>query len=334
MALIDEVRIFIKAGDGGNGSASMSREKHNPLAGPDGGNGGKGGDVVFKASANLNDLKHLTMCRKQFAENGDSGKKNNMHGKNGKNVIVEIPVGCQIFDGSGDVEIHDFTEDKQEFTVAYGGKGGAGNHCFKSSTNQAPQFAKEGHEGQSGYVYIKMKSISDVGLLGYPNAGKSSFLNAVSNTQQQVADYAFTTISPQLGYVPINYYQGFMIADIPGLVKEANEGKGLGHRFLKHIERCPILLHLIDSTCENPVQSYKDIRKEIELFNPEIAKKEEIVAITKIDYLDDEITEYLVNEISKGIGKKVFAVSSQSGQGIKEIKQVLIDCVSKHKDLS
>ena len=289
MHFIDEAKIYLKAGDGGNGSVSFRREKFIEFGGPDGGNGGKGGDVIFSAVPNLNTLIDFRYKQHFRAERGHGGSGVNCTGASGQDLIIEVPVGTQIFDESGEELLYDL-DSISEVIIAKGGAGGAGNAVFKNSVNQAPRKAVPGWEGDELWVWLRLKLLCDVGLLGMPNAGKSSFLSKVSGAKPKIADYPFTTLKPQLGVVRLGYEE-FVVADIPGLILGASKGLGLGDRFLRHIERCRVLLHIIDISSSDVsyiIDSYNTVHNELKEYKAELGNKEEIIALNKIDLLPKE----------------------------------------------
>lgn len=315
MKFIDESKIYIKSGDGGNGCVSFRREKFIEMGGPDGGNGGRGGDIVAVADQNLNTLIDFRYKQHFKARAGESGKGSNCSGKSGEPIIFKVPVGTQVFDETGQHLLFDLDEHGKSVIIAKGGKGGAGNAVFKSSTNQSPTEAVKGEPGIEMYIWLKLKIISDVGLVGMPNAGKSSMLSRVSRARPKVADYPFTTLEPHLGVVFMGYRE-FVMADIPGLIEGASEGIGLGDKFLKHIERCKILLHLIDVTADGICETYDTIRNELESYSALLMDKYEIVALNKCDALTEDEIAAKKAELEKHIGKEVFTVSAVSGYNI------------------
>ena len=323
MQFIDEATIYVKAGNGGNGAISFRREKYIPKGGPDGGDGGKGGDVIIKCVDNLNTLLDFKYTKEFIAENGENGHGANSHGKSGEDLIIKVPVGTEVHFDEDDEGI-DFTTVGQEVVIAKGGNGGFGNTYFKSSVNQAPRRANPGQEGEEFTLFLKLKILSDVGLVGLPNAGKSTFLSVVSKAKPKIADYPFTTIEPQLGVVSIDDYD-FLIADLPGLIEGASEGRGLGDRFLKHTERCSVLLHLIDITSEDIVKSYETIRNELKKYNSKLYKKTEVIALTKCDSLSQEEQEEKKKLLEKKVkkGKKIFLISSVARIGLDDVLREL-----------
>ncbi len=281
---VDYAKIFVKAGDGGRGIVSFRREKFVPKGGPDGGDGGKGGDIILKASKDENTLRLFRFKRKFTAQNGQPGGSNNRTGRSGEDVIVKVPVGTIVKDVESSV-VADLNKNSQEVVVAKGGKGGKGNASFATSTNRAPRFAQEGQKGEEKELVIELKLLADVGLVGFPNAGKSSLIRAVSNAKPEIANYPFTTLKPNLGYVYFND-KDFIIADIPGIIEGAHEGKGLGLQFLRHIERTSVLLFVID-ILDNPKDTYDKLVHELESYNKEILNKKMAVVLNKIDLVDD-----------------------------------------------
>lgn len=291
MQFIDEAKIYIKAGDGGNGSVSFRREKFIDRGGPDGGDGGNGGSIIFQSNSHLNTLLEFRYKRHFKAENGVSGKGRNMTGKSGAPLILKVPVGTQIFSEDGNLLIHDFTQDNQQFEIIPGGKGGLGNSHFKSSTNKSPRKRTEGEIAGEMDIYLKLKLLSDAGLIGLPNVGKSTFLSRTTAAKPKIANYQFTTLKPSLGVVYVSGEE-FVLADIPGLIEGAHTGKGLGDKFLKHIERCGVLIHVIDANSPHVDKDYLTIRNELESYSPLLKDKTEVVCINKIDSLGErELTK-------------------------------------------
>ena len=282
MKFLDEAKVYIRSGDGGNGCVAFRREKYIEFGGPSGGNGGRGGDVIVEVVDGLNTLIDYRYQQHFKAPKGTNGMGKDRHGANGKSIVLKVPVGTQIFDEDRETLIHDFTELGEKFVLAEGGNGGFGNAHFKSSTNRAPRNANPGQEGEERWIWLRLKLIADAGLVGLPNAGKSTFLSVVSAAKPKIADYPFTTLHPQLGVVNAQGRE-FVLADIPGLIEGAHEGAGLGDRFLGHVERCRVLLHLIDATCEHAGKAYKTVRTELEAYEGHLADKIEIVALNKID---------------------------------------------------
>lgn len=320
---IDTAKIFIKAGDGGNGAVAFRREKFVPKGGPAGGNGGRGGNVIFIADRNLHTLLDFTYKRKYVAQNGAPGGTSLKDGKGGEDVIVKVPVGTIIKDFETDEVITDLIEDGQQIKAAKGGKGGLGNSNFATSTNQAPRKATPGKAGEERYVKLELKLIADVGLVGFPNAGKSTLISTISAAKPKIADYPFTTLEPNLGIVNYKDYNSFVVADIPGIIEGAHEGKGLGHKFLQHIERTKILLIMIDIGSENYQAEYDILLKELNQYSEILSSKRKIVAITKADILsDDELKQLPVGKFPEA-DDKVFMISSVSRKAIPELLDYL-----------
>ncbi len=332
MHFIDEAKIYLKAGDGGRGCISFRREKFIEEGGPDGGNGGKGSDIVFRATKDLNTLIDFRYRQHFKAKNGESGKGRNCSGKAGATLYVGVPVGTQIMSEDSSTVIKDMNVDGEEFLIAKGGDGGKGNINFKSSVNQAPRRATPGFVGDELWVWLKLKLLSDVGLVGLPNAGKSTFLSVVSAAKPKIADYPFTTIKPQLGVV---YYKDdeFVIADLPGLIEGASEGVGLGDKFLKHIERCGILLHLIDCTSKSVVKDYKTIRKELESYSDKINDKKELIVLSKTDLLSETAVKKVIDKLKKHTKHKILTCSGATRDGINEIVKILMKEVKSFREL-
>ena len=323
MKFLDEAKIFIKAGDGGHGAKSFRREKFIEFGGPDGGNGGAGGDVIFMALENLNTLIDFRYQQHFKAEKGHPGAGANKTGASGQNLIIKVPVGTQIVAEDGKTVLADMTQEGQSFTAVHGGRGGRGNNFFKTSTNQAPEFAEEGEPGEELWVWLRLKLIADVGFVGLPNAGKSTLLTALTRARPKIADYPFTTIHPNLGVANVDG-RDVILADIPGLIEGAHEGTGLGIHFLKHVERCRVLIHLIDATAEKVGESYKTIRKELEAYSPELASKPEIVALNKCDALTPEEIKKKVASIKRISKKPPFTISAVAHQGTTDLMRAVV----------
>ena len=323
MRFIDEAVIEISSGDGGNGCLSFRRAKFIPKGGPDGGDGGKGGNINFIAKESLHTLQDFKLKRKYKAKNGQQGKGKNMHGKDGEDTILEVPLGTILINDETDELLCDLTKSNQVYTAVMGGKGGLGNARFKTSTNRAPRKITEGKLGDIVKVRLELKVLADVGLLGKPNAGKSTLISKISSAKPKIADYPFTTLSPNLGVVKINSYSSFVVADIPGLIPGASEGIGLGIDFLKHLSRVQILLHLIDveeGDLKKIKKDYDDINKELEGFSDELNKKEQWVVISKIDKISENKIKQIKKEAKKLFSRKnVFYISSISGSGLEKI---------------
>lgn len=333
MHFIDEAKIFVKSGDGGSGCVSFRREKFIPEGGPDGGNGGRGGHIIIRSDGSLNTLIDFRYSQHFKARRGYHGMGKQRYGAQGEDITIVVPVGTQIFDEHGDQLLYDFTEAGQEITFCRGGKGGIGNMHFKSSTNRAPRQFTPGDPGEEKWIWLKLKLLSDAGLVGLPNAGKSTFLSVVSRAKPKIADYPFTTLKPQLG-VASSGDNEFVIADLPGLIEGAHEGAGLGTKFLKHIERCRVLLHLVDITQEDVAGAYKMIRHELEEYSPLLAEKTEIIALTKCDALDEKEQKEKLKALKKAAGKnaQIFLISSVAKEGISKVLSALDEVIEEAKE--
>lgn len=326
MKFLDEAKIYLKSGDGGAGCVSFRREKYVEFGGPDGANGGRGGDVVFVAVRDNNTLIDFRYQQHFKAKNGMHGMGRNRTGAHGEDCIIKVPVGTQILDEFKEDVLVDFVEDGQTHIFLKGGDGGFGNAHYKTSTNQAPRKKTPGWPGQEAAIWLRLKLIADIGLLGLPNAGKSTFLSTVSNAKPKVADYPFTTLHPNLGVVH-NFDKEFVIADIPGIIEGAHEGTGLGTRFLGHVERSAALLHLVDATQDNPAQSYQTIRNELEQYGAGLTGKTEIIALTKADALGEDLAKDQQKEFEKATGQKTLLISSLSKTGVSDLLDALYNCV-------
>jgi GTP-binding protein len=320
MNFIDKATVTIAAGAGGDGKMSFRQEKFISKGGPDGGDGGHGGDVVFAASRNQDTLASFRYQRELTAESGQGGDKNKRHGRSGKNLIVPVPVGTVVIDSEGH-ELADLTEDGQTAVIAKGGKGGFGNAHFVSSRRQAPKFAEKGEPGEELQATLELKMIADVGLVGMPNAGKSTLLSRVSNARPEIANYPFTTLTPNLGMVDIDKETTLLFADIPGLIEGAAEGKGLGHEFLRHIERTAVILHLIDAYNDDIVGAYKTIQKELSAYDVDLSSRPQIVVLNKIDGLDEDMVNDPMDQLKKVVPENtpIYAISAIAGTGIREM---------------
>ena len=307
MKFLDQVKIYIKAGDGGSGSPSFRREKFIEFGGPDGGDGGKGGSVVLVSERNLNTLIDYRYQQHFKAERGGDGKGKNQTGKGGDNLYLKVPIGTQVFEEDNKTLIFDFKKEKEEYTAAIGGKGGFGNTRFKSSTNRAPRKFTKGLKGEDFWIWLQLKTIADIGIIGLPNAGKSSLLASITSANPKIANYKFTTLNPNLG-VAVYDDKEITLADIPGLIEGAHKGVGLGTKFLKHIERCKTLLHLIDVTEKDLIRSYKQIRAELGKYSKSLLKKNEIIVLNKIDLIDKKNLESKKKILSGKIKKKIYPV--------------------------
>lgn len=329
---VDSATVLVRAGDGGNGIVSFRHERAVARGGPDGGDGGHGGNVIFIASNNQNTLANFRFQKELIAKTGGNGAFQKKHGRNGENLRVLIPVGTQIW--KGEDLIADLTADTQEFIVARGGKGGFGNAHFTSSVRQAPKIAEKGEKGEEQEISLELKIIADVGLVGLPNAGKSTFLASVSSAKPKIANYPFTTLNPHLGVVGVAKGLELLVADIPGLIDGASEGKGLGDEFLRHVERTHVILHLIDAYSDDIGADYKTIINELANYKIDLSTKPQIIALTKIEGLDKDIVEDQQNILHKVAGSKtdIFAISSLSGENVEKVLFKLNDLVSKHRE--
>ncbi len=325
---VDKVKIHVKAGDGGNGAVAFLREKYRPFGGPAGGDGGKGGDVIFVGSSRKHTLYDFKFKRHFRAQNGEHGKGKNQHGKDGEDLIIEVPLGTvvKIIEGKDEKVICDIVEEAQRCIVAKGGRGGRGNAHFATSVNQAPKYAEKGEKGQEFWVILELKLIAHIGIVGLPNAGKSTLISKLTKAKPKIADYPFTTLSPVLGVMELDEERRLILADIPGIIEGAHQGKGLGHEFLRHIERTKLLLHLIDISdgrTEDPLLAFEKVRREMELYSLELLKKPCIVVGTKIDSLSHkEYIESLEREFGNR-GFKFIAVSALTGENIDKLKELV-----------
>ena len=327
MKFLDQVKIYIKAGDGGNGSPSFRREKFIEFGGPDGGDGGKGGSIILKSERNLNTLIDYRYQQHHKAERGGDGAGKNRTGRGGDNLILKVPIGTQVFEEDNKTLIYDFKNEKEEFVAANGGKGGLGNTRFKSSTNRAPRKFTKGTVGEEYVIWLQLKTIADIGIIGLPNAGKSSLLASITSATPKIANYKFTTLNPNLG-VAVYDDKEITLADIPGLIEGAHTGIGLGIKFLKHIERCKTLIHLIDITEENIENLYKQVRNELGKYSKNLLKKDELIVFNKIDLIDKSKLNEKKNKFSKKIKKKVLTISTFDKASITKIKSKLIKYAS------
>jgi GTP-binding protein len=330
MSFVDKVTVTMTAGRGGDGKLSFRHEKFIDKGGPDGGDGGDGGDIVLMASRNQNTLAAFRYQKEVRADDGKPGDKTRKHGRSGQDLIVALPVGTMATNSDGEV-VADLVEDGQKTVVAKGGRGGFGNAHFVSSRRQAPGFAEKGEPGEAFDLQLELKMIADVGLVGLPNAGKSTLLSKLSNARPEIADYPFTTLTPNLGVVDIDKTTSILFADIPGLIDGAAAGKGLGHDFLRHVERTAVILHLIDAYTEDVASAYQAIKNELKAYQPELAKRPEVIALTKVEGLDQEIITDLISQLQKAAPKKtpLLAISSQSGEGLKPLLFVIKDLVKQ-----
>lgn len=333
MQFVDYVKIHVKAGDGGRGCVSFRREKHVPRGGPDGGDGGRGGHVIIRATNEMNTLLDLKYKQKYRAENGEHGKGKDMHGRNGDELIIPVPVGTVIKDADTEEIIADLHSEGSYHIVARGGRGGLGNAHFATPVRQAPRFAQPGEKGEEKWLIIELKLLADVGLIGLPNAGKSTLISVISSAKPKIADYPFTTLQPNLGVVKVGDFKSFVVADIPGLIEGAHRGAGLGFQFLRHVERTSVLLHLIDISymaegC--PEENLKKINRELELYNPALLDKHQAVAATKLDIADKKKLESL-KRYCKTNNIDFFAISAVTGQGIKRLLSYLAHKVEEKR---
>ena len=327
MKFLDQVKIYIKAGNGGDGSPSFRREKFIEFGGPDGGDGGRGGSIILRAEQNLNTLIDYRYQQHHKAQRGENGAGQNRTGKSGEDLILKVPLGTQVFEEDNKTLIYDFTKIGEEFVTANGGKGGLGNTRFKSSTNRAPRKYTKGAVGEEFVIWLQLKTIADIGIIGLPNAGKSSLLAAMTNANPKIANYQFTTLNPNLGVASYDNKE-ITIADIPGLIEGAHEGTGLGTQFLKHIERCKSLLHLIDITNEDLIKSYNQVKKELKNYSSELIKKKELVILNKIDLIDEDILKEKIKNFSKKKKCEILTISTLDKKSVSKIKSKLISYVS------
>lgn len=318
---VDQIRIFCRSGHGGAGCKHFMRTKFNPQAGPDGGNGGRGGHIILRGNKNLWTLLHLRYYKNVHAENGEGGSDNNSSGRSGKDIIIEVPLGTVARDQETENQEVEILEDGQEVVWIKGGRGGLGNAEFATPTNQAPEHAQPGEPGSEGWKVLELKVLADVGLVGFPNAGKSTLLSVMTAAKPKIANYAFTTITPNLGMVEYRDGKSFCIADLPGIIEGAAEGRGLGHRFLRHIERNSILLFLIPADSADHKKEFDILVNELEQYNPELLHKQFIIAVSKSDMLDDELREAVKKELPEGV-PHIF-ISSVAQKGINELKDIL-----------
>ncbi len=327
MKFLDQAKIYVKAGDGGSGSPSFRREKFIEFGGPDGGDGGAGGSVILISERNLNTLIDYRYQQHFKAERGQDGKGKNQTGRDGNNIYLKVPIGTQIFEEDNKTLIYDFKKEKEEFIVACGGRGGFGNTKFKSSTNRAPKKFTKGYIGEEFWIWLQLKTIADIGIIGLPNAGKSTFLSMITKANPKIANYKFTTLNPNLG---VAFYDNkeILLADIPGLVEGAHKGTGLGIKFLKHIERCKSLLHLIDVTQNDLVVSYKQVRKELEKYSKDLLLKKELIIFNKIDLIENNELIKKKKKFCSTLKKSVHLISAQNKINLKTIKSKLFGHVS------
>ena len=331
MKFLDQAKIHIESGNGGNGCVSFRREKYVEFGGPNGGNGGKGGNVIIKCVDGLNTLIDYRYRQHFKAKNGSPGMGSDKTGRSGEDTIIEVPRGTLILEEDNEEVIADIIDKDQSLTILKGGNGGFGNAHFKNSENQTPRTANDGENGQEKWIWLRLKLIADIGLIGLPNAGKSTLISTVSEAKPKIADYPFTTLNPVLGIAKYNNNE-LVIADIPGLIEGAHEGKGLGDRFLGHIERCNLLLHLIDANDSDVINSWKTVRNEISAYSKELDEKKEIIVLSKSDSIDETKLDEKVNILKDYTYKDVFKISSVTGKGITSILRILHDNISKTED--
>ena len=327
MKFLDQVKIYLKAGNGGHGSPSFRREKFIEYGGPDGGDGGKGGSVILKSEQGLNTLIDYRYQQHHKSERGENGMGQNRTGKSGEDLVLKVPLGTQVFEEDNKTLIYDFTKPNEEFVAASGGKGGLGNTRFKSSTNRAPRKFTKGISGEEFIIWLQLKTIADIGIIGLPNAGKSSLLASITNANPKIANYQFTTLNPNLGVASYDDRE-ITIADIPGLIQGAHEGTGLGIQFLKHIERCKTLLHLIDITNNNLQAAYNQVKNELKNYSPDLLKKKELIVLNKIDLIDEESVKEIIDNFSKKINGEILSLSTFKKDSVAKIKAKLIQYVS------
>ncbi len=326
MKFLDQVKIYVKAGNGGDGSPSFRREKFIEYGGPDGGDGGKGGSVILKSEQNLNTLIDYRYQQHHKAERGENGMGQNRTGKSGENLILKVPLGTQVYEEDNKTLIYDFTKSGEEFVAASGGSGGLGNTRFKSSTNRAPRKFTKGTNGEEFTIWLQLKTIADIGIIGLPNAGKSSLLASITNANPKIANYQFTTLNPNLGVASYDDKE-ITLADIPGLIEGAHEGTGLGIQFLKHIERCKTLLHLIDITNKNIEVAYNQVKKELKNYSSDLLMKKEIIVLNKIDLVDEKLVKEIIDKFSKKINCEILTLSTFDKKSVSKIKTKLISYV-------
>ena len=327
MKFLDQVKIYVKAGNGGSGSPSFRREKFVEFGGPDGGDGGKGGSVILISERNLNTLIDYRYQQHFKAERGKDGSGKNKTGKGGEDLYLKVPLGTQVFEEDNKTLIYDFKSQKEEFLLASGGKGGFGNTRFKSSTNRAPKKFTKGGQGEEFWIWLQLKTIADIGIIGLPNAGKSSLLASMTSANPKIANYKFTTINPNLGVASYDDKE-VTLADIPGLIEGAHTGTGLGIKFLKHIERCKTLLHLIDITEDDLFISYNQVRKELSKYSKDLVKKKEIVVLNKTDLIDEEEKKEKIKKLKNKLKKNIFLMSTMDKKSVSDIKSKLVNYVS------
>ena len=327
MKFLDQVKIYIKAGNGGDGSPSFRREKFIEYGGPDGGDGGKGGSIILTSEQNLNTLIDYRYQQHHKAQRGENGSGQNRTGKGGDDLILTVPIGTQVFEEDNKTLIYDFTKRGDKFVAANGGKGGLGNTRFKSSTNRAPKKITKGNLGEEFVIWLQLKTIAEIGIIGLPNAGKSSLLAAITNANPKIANYQFTTLNPNLGVASYDDKE-ITIADIPGLIEGAHEGTGLGIQFLKHIERCKSLLHLIDITNQDLKKSYNQVKNELKNYSSDLLNKKELIILNKTDLIDENLVKEIIKDFSKNIKSEIMTLSTLEKNSISKVKAKLISYAS------
>ena len=331
MKFLDQAKIYLKSGDGGDGVVAFRREKYIEYGGPDGGDGGKGGDIVFESVENLNTLIDFRYTQHFKARKGNNGAGSDRTGAGAAELVIKVPIGTQIIDDDHETLLADLDKPGMRIVFLKGGDGGFGNARFKTSTNRAPRRADKGWPGEERWVWLRLKLIADAGLVGLPNAGKSTFLKAVSGANPKIADYPFTTLHPQLGVVRLNMSEEFVLADIPGLIEGAHEGTGLGDRFLGHVERCAVLLHLIDGAAGSVVDAWRTIRTELEAYEGGLAEKPEIIVLNKTDAMTPRELSSRKVALAKASGAKVMSICAVTGEGVKEVLRTLQDVINEAK---
>ncbi|MBY0331702.1 MAG: GTPase ObgE [Acetobacteraceae bacterium] len=331
MKFLDEAKVWVRAGDGGDGVVAFRREKYIEFGGPDGGNGGKGGDVIVRAVDGLNTLIDYRYAQHFKARKGGNGAGQDRTGAGSDDVVLKVPVGTQVIAEDRETLLADLDAEGRQVVIARGGDGGFGNAHFKTSTNRAPRHAVKGYPGEERWIWLRLKLIADAGLVGLPNAGKSTFLAAVSAARPKIADYPFTTLHPQLGVVRLNATEEFVLADIPGLIEGAHEGAGLGDRFLGHVERCAVLLHLVDGSQADPAAAYRTVRAELAGYGHGLAEKPEIVALNKTDAMTPQARTSRVKALERAAGHGVHLISGATGEGVQPILRVLGDTITRRR---
>lgn len=332
MTFVDEVKIYIKAGDGGNGCSSFRREKYIPFGGPNGGNGGRGGSIIIKAVANSNSLLPYRYKQHFKATKGSHGKGRDMDGVSGGDLVLEVPIGTEVCAEDKETLIADLTQEGDYLVAAEGGRGGLGNTNFKSSTNRAPRKITEGGIGEETWLWMKLKLFADVGIIGLPNAGKSTLLSVMSEAKPKIGNYPFTTLRPEPGLVKVDY-DGFVMNDIPGIIEGANEGLGIGSKFLKHVERCKVLMHLLDITSKNLLEDYKVVRKELKSYSSVLAGKRELIVLSKSDLVSEEERSRVSKDLAGKLGQEVLTISSSTNHSVTQLKYLLHQSIQEEKNL-